>query len=410
MRENAPATVLVFNCGSSSIKYKLFSMPQRIPRAWGVVERIGQGDSLCELVTPRGPVRMRGTVGNHEEGLARIAALLTDKESGVISSFADIDACGHRVVHGGEHFTASVIIDDTVVRAIEQAADLAPLHNPPNLSGIRAAMAMAPGVVQVACFDTAFHQTLPEVAYRYPLQAQFYETYRIRRYGFHGTSHRYVSRCAAEFLGRDLRDLRLVTCHLGNGCSVAAVRGGRCVDTSLGMTPLEGLMMGTRSGDIDPAIVLYLGRKGYTFDQLDTLLNKESGLLGVSGYSNDVRDLEERARGGDAASLLALELFAYRVRKYLGAYLAVLNGCDAVVFTGGIGENAVAMRKRILEDLDFAGIVIDDVRNTRPPLPRGRISTDGSRIEVLVIASDEELAIAEDTCAVLAEYTLGTAP
>jgi len=301
------------------------------------------------------------------------------------------------VVHGGEAFTGSVNVDEKLEEVIDEYSDLAPLHNPPNLAGIREAKKMFGNIPQVACFDTAFHQTIPERAYLYALPYEMYEKYKIRRYGFHGTSHRYVARKAAAIMKRGKYEVDLITCHLGNGCSITAVKNGKSVDTSMGLTPLEGLVMGTRTGDFDPAIIFYLIRKGYKTEELDRIFNKQSGLLGVSGISNDVRDLEEKAGKGERKAKLALDIFAYRIRKYIGAYLAVLNGCDGIVFTGGIGENGVRMRKRILENLENLGIKIDDKKNEAIVGKADNIEAPDSRIKVFVIPTDEEGAIAHDT-------------
>jgi acetate kinase len=389
--------VLVFNCGSSSIKYQLFDMPKGTITAKGTVQRIGEKESSADQKAGSQEIRLKEPIADHGQGLKVIERMLTDPARGVVPSMKDIDACGHRVVHGGEDFSGSMRIDDKVVAAVERYADLAPLHNPPNLTGIRAAMAMMGDTPQVACFDTAFHQTIPPVAHLYALPYAMYEKYRIRKYGFHGTSHRWVARRAAAFLGKGKYDVDLITCHLGNGCSMAAVKAGRSVDTSMGLTPLEGLVMGTRTGDIDPAIIFYLTRKGHTPDDLDAIFNKKSGLLGVSGISNDVRTLEEKAAAGDKRAQLALDIFAYRIRKYIGAYLAVLNGCSAIVLTGGIGENGVAMRTRILEHTEKLGIVLDESRNRKALAVEAAISADTSPIPVLVIPTNEEAAIARDT-------------
>ncbi len=316
---------------------------------------------------------------------------------------SEIGACGHRVVHGGEAFTGSVIVNEELEKVIEQYSELAPLHNPPNLTGIRAVGVIMGSVPQVVCFDTAFHQSIPEVAYLYALPHEMYERYKVRRYGFHGTSHRFVARRAAELLGKGKYDVNLITCHLGNGCSITAVREGRSVDTSMGLTPLEGVVMGTRSGDVDPAVIFHLVRKGYKLEELDTIFNKRSGLLGISGVSNDVRDLEKKAAEGHEKCRLALDIFAYRIRKYIGAYMAVLNGCDAVVFTGGIGENGIAMRKRILENMENIGIRLDNYKNRAVSGREGEIHKKDSRVKLLVIPTDEEGAIARDTYEIVVE-------
>ncbi len=397
--------VLVFNCGSSSIKYQLFDMPSGRQLAGGGVSRIGEAESESSQKGERGEIRLLAPVKDHEQGLASIKAMLTDPDKGPIKTMSDIEACGHRVVHGGETFTGSVLIDDQVEAGIEAYADLAPLHNPPNLAGIREAKKMLPGVPQIACFDTAFHQTLPQTAYLYALPMAMYEQYKIRRYGFHGTSHRYVARRAAELMQRGKYEVSLITCHLGNGCSLAAVKNGKSVDTSMGLTPLQGLVMGTRSGDIDPAIVFYLHGKGYSAAQLDKLLNKESGLLGVSGLTNDEGDLEKAAVAGNERAQLALDIFAYRVRQYIGAYLAVLNGCDAIVMTGGIGERGTEMRQRILENMEDLGIILDADANARMFGKEGPIHAPTSTRKIFVIPTNEEAAIARDTCAIASGAT-----
>ncbi len=389
--------VLVFNCGSSSIKYQLFDMPDGRLLAKGGVSRIGEAESEAVQKGDRGEIRRQAPVKDHEQGLTAIREMLTDPEKGPLKTIGEIEACGHRVVHGGETFTGSVPINEKVEAAIEACADLAPLHNPPNLAGLREAKKMLPDVPQIACFDTAFHQTLPPHAYRYALPASLYEQYRIRRYGFHGTSHRYVARRAAELMGRDKYDVNLITCHLGNGCSLAAVRNGRSLDTSMGLTPLQGLVMGTRSGDIDPAIVFYLIAKGHTAAQVDKLLNKESGFLGVSGLTNDEGDLEKAAAEGHERARLALDIFAWRVKQYIGAYLAVLNGCDAVVMTGGIGERGTEMRARILEDMEDIGLTLDPEANARMVGMEGAIHASNSPRKIFVVPTNEEAAIARDT-------------
>ncbi|MCP4451867.1 MAG: acetate kinase, partial [Planctomycetes bacterium] len=317
----------------------------------------------------------------------------------------DIESVGHRVVHGGEEFTGSTVIDDAVMASIEKFCDLAPLHNPHNLVGIRAAMHKLPDAKQVACFDTAFHATIPEVAYMYALPHELYEKYRIRRYGFHGTSHRYVARRAADLLNKGKYDVNVITVHLGNGCSMAAVSKGYSVDTSMGLTPLEGLVMGTRTGDFDPAILFYLADKGYDIKQLNTLCNKKSGLLGISGKSNDMRNLGELAAKGDERAQLAIDIFCYRVRKYVGMYAAVLDGVDAVVFTGGIGENSPDVRAKICGGMTSLGIDVDPAKNQGTFGQEGNVSTDTSRAAVLVIPTNEEEAIAKDTYAIVSGAT-----
>jgi acetate kinase len=322
---------------------------------------------------------------------------LTDKDVGVIEDISQIGAVGHRVVHGGEEFTGSVVIDEKVVASIEKFADLAPLHNPLNLMGIRAAQYNLPHTRQVACFDTAFHTTIPEVAYMYALPYELYEKHRVRRYGFHGTSHRYVARRGAVLMGKGKYDINVITCHLGNGCSVTAVKKGRSIDTSMGLTPLEGVVMGTRSGDFDPAILFYLAEKGYDMKTLNDLCNKKSGLLGISGKSNDMRNLTALAEKGESRARLAIDIFCYRIKKYIGAYTAVLDTLDAVVFTGGIGENAVEVRAGICSGLSWIGIEIDQRKNSAARGKEGEISSSNSKVKVFVIPTDEEAAIAHDT-------------
>ena len=395
--------VLVINAGSSSIKYQLYQMPQEKVLAKGVVEKIGE--EIQKLVhyyngkTHKADVKAK----NHEEAMATILDILVNKEYGVIETISEIGAVGHRVVHGGEEFTGSVIIDDKVIVSIEKFADLAPLHNPPNLTGIRAAQQGLPGAKQVACFDTAFHSTIPEVAYIYALPYEIYEKYRVRRYGFHGTSHRYVARRAAEMLGRHKYGVNVITCHLGNGCSITAAKDGKSVDTSMGFTPLEGVVMGTRSGDFDPAILFYLADKGYDLKSLNALCNKKSGLLGISGISNDMRNLTELAEKGNIRAKLAIDIFCYRIKKYIGAYTAVLDKLDAIVFTGGIGENAAGLRQQACSGLSRIGVEIDTVINKKTVGKEGDISTKASAVKVLVIPTNEELAIAKDTFTIAEE-------
>jgi acetate kinase len=389
--------ILVFNCGSSSIKFKLFEMPAETLLAEGLVQRVGSSNASAALKTTKGKVEFDWSIPDYPTGFSIIKEMLLDPKQGALENLSEVEACGHRVVHGGENYGGSMRIDEDLEAGIEAVFELAPLHNPPNLTGIQQARLIFGKIPQVACFDTAFHQTIPEVAYRYALPESFYTEMQIRRYGFHGMSHQFVARKAAEMLGRHKYDVNLITCHLGNGSSLTAIRDGHSVDTSMGLTPLEGLVMGTRSGDLDPGILFYLQRKGYDADQLDKLLNKESGLLGVSGSSNDVRDLELKAEGGDAKAELALDIFAYRIRKYIGAYLAVLNRVDAIVFTGGIGENGIAMRSRILKNLDHLGIEVDESRNVNHTGIQGEFQAAGARIKLMVIPTSEELAIARDT-------------
>jgi acetate kinase len=395
--------ILVFNCGSSSIKYKLYEMPRAAVISAGSVQRIGEEMSDAVQKTGTKEIRISQKIANHAEAMIAMSTMLTDPEKGAIRSMSEIEACGHRVVHGGEKFTGSVKIDPGLIAIIEEYSELAPLHNPPNLVGIREAQKMFGDIPQVACFDTAFHTTMPEEAFLYALPYSMYEKLKIRKYGFHGTSHRYVARRAAEIMKKGKYDVNLITCHLGNGCSVAAVKNGRSVDTSMGLTPLEGLVMGTRTGDIDPAVIFHCVRKGYSPEQLDAIFNKKAGLLGVSGISNDVRILEEKAGAGSERARLALDIFAYRIRKYIGSYLAVLNGCDGIVLTGGIGENGVRMRQRVLGDMERLGIKLDARKNEKTIGNEAEIQAVDSTTRIFVIPTDEEAAIAKDTFGIATE-------
>jgi acetate kinase len=399
--------VLVVNCGSSSIKFKLYAMPEGEVLVKGLVQRIGEPEGEIALSSPSGSVTIEERVPYHAAGLRRAMELLATSDATPLSSIEEIDAVGHRVVHGGERFTGTVRIDDDVVEALEDHVELAPLHNPPNILGIRVVRELLPDVPQVAVFDTAFHQTMPPRAYLYALPREMHTELRIRRYGFHGTSHRYVAQRAAEMLGRDPADTNVITCHLGNGASIAAVRGGESVDTSMGFTPLEGLVMGTRCGDIDPAIVLYLANgPGKTLKEIDRLLNKQSGLLGLSGKSNDVRELQRLREAGDEDAAVALDVFAYRIRKYVGAYLAVLGRVDAIVFTAGVGEHQTAIRAAALEGLEPLGIALDPAKNEAAVGVEAAIGAEGSKVEVLVVPTDEEGMIARDTYALATDSTV----
>ncbi len=390
--------IMVINCGSSSIKYQLFDMTDESVIAKGLLEKIG-ADSALHHQTTSDSITIEKDVANHIEGLAWILETLVEKGRGVINDVSEISAVGHRVVHGGEEFFRSCLIDDATVEAIERFASLAPLHNPPNLDGIRAAMADLPGVPHVAVFDTAFHQTMPPKAFTYALPWELYKELGLRRYGFHGTSHRYVAMRAAEALDKAFDEVNLITCHLGNGCSITAVENGRSIDTSMGLTPLEGVVMGTRCGDIDPAITFFLAEtRGSSLDDINTLYNKQSGLLGLSGVSNDMRAVKAAADDGNEQAGLALEVYAYSVRKYIGAYKAALGRVDAVVFTGGVGENAAFMRQMIMEGLDDIGMIIDPDANSQA-IKRGDAATLESPTRILVIPTDEEKMIAEDTMA-----------
>ncbi len=389
--------VLVINAGSSSVKYYLYQMPEARILAKGQVERIAEESSTLSAFFGEKTYTAQTEVENVEEAMELILETLVRPEGGVLGDISEIGAVGHRVVHGGEEFTGSVVIDEKVIASIEKYADLAPLHNPPNLAGIRAVQRKIPDIKQVACFDTAFHATIPEVAYMYALPYSLYEEFGIRRYGFHGISHRYVARRAAAILGKGKYDINAITCHLGNGCSITAVKQGRSIDTSMGFTPLEGVPMGTRCGDLDPAILFYLEDKGYDGKQLKTLCNKESGLLGISGLSNDVRNLEELAGEGNSRAKLAIDIFCYRIKKYIGAYAAVLDSVDALVFTGGIGENAVLLRQLICTGLGQIGVQIDEAANQAATGKEMQIQTEQSRVKVIVIPTNEQAAIAKDT-------------
>ncbi|MBW2529348.1 MAG: acetate kinase [Deltaproteobacteria bacterium] len=391
--------VLVINSGSSSIKYQLLAMPAGEVIAKGLVQRIGEPEGKLEQHAGGHDVEHAEPIVDHARGLERLVQLLTEGEHGPLDSVEAIGAVGHRVVHGGEHFKESALIDDEVVRAIEDHSELAPLHNPPNLLGIQVARKLLPEVPQVAVFDTAFHQTLPPHAFRYALPKSFYADDRVRRYGFHGTSHKYVAGRAAELLGKPLDGIDLITCHLGNGASMAAIARGRVVDTTMGLTPLEGLVMGTRCGDIDPAIIFHMARaRSLSIDELDRTLNKQSGLLGISGSSNDVRELLDKSGAGDEDAALALDVYCYRIKKYVGAYLAVLGRLDALVFTAGVGENSPAVRSKVCAGLDGLGIAIDPSKND---WARGEtdVSAAGVASKVLVIPTNEEKLIATDTFA-----------
>jgi acetate kinase len=392
--------VLVINCGSSSLKYQVFDMDKQVVLAKGIVEKIRlDGSFLKYRRGQEDEIVIEAEIPNHEVAIKLVFDALTHPGYGVIKDAAEIGAVGHRVVHAGEMYASSVVIDDDVMKALRECIDLAPLHNPPNIIGIEAAQKLMPNVKHVGVFDTAFHQTMPDYAYLYALPYEYYEKYRVRRYGFHGTSHLYVSERAAALLGRPLEDLKLITCHLGNGASVTAVDGGRSVDTSMGFTPLEGLVMGTRSGDVDPAVVTFLmDKEGLTPEQMNNVLNKQSGVFGISGVSSDFRDLENAADAGNELAALAMKTFAYRVRKYIGAYAAAMGGVDAIVFTAGLGENSASMREMICEKLGFLGVAIDPEKNAVRGQERD-VSRDDARVRVLLIPTNEELMIARDTLA-----------
>lgn len=390
--------ILVINCGSSSLKYQLIDMNKEEVLAKGLVERIGiEGSIVKHTTTGKEKVVIEEPMSDHRKALQLVLNALVEPTYGAIKSMEEIGAVGHRVVHGGEKFASSVIIDDAVMGALNDCIDLAPLHNPPNIMGIEACKELMPTTPMVGVFDTAFHQTIPASNYIYPLPYELYEKYGIRRYGFHGTSHKYVSQRAAEMLGKDIKDLNIITCHLGNGASVCAVKGGKSIDTSMGFTPLEGLAMGTRSGDVDPAIIPFIMEKeGLTFDEVNDLFNKKSGVLGISGVSSDFRDIEEAIAKGDKRAELALDVFSNRVKKYIGAYAAIMCSVDVLVFTAGIGENSSSIREQICEGLECIDIRIDKELNK----VRGKeaiVSKDLTGVTILVIPTNEELMIARDT-------------
>lgn len=390
--------ILVINCGSSSVKFKVFEMPEETLVAEGNVEKIGEETGLFSYTKGNKQLfyRKQVDVKTHNEALSLIADTLVDREVGIIKDVREIKGVGHRVVHGGEGFDRSVIITEEVIKKIEEYQSLAPLHNPHNLSGIRASIKFFPESLQVAAFDTAFHTTIPPVAYLYAIPYEFYEKYRIRRYGFHGISHRYVARRAAELLGKGKYDVNVITCHLGNGCSITAVRNGRSIDTSMGLTPLEGLVMGTRSGDIDPGVIFHLiDSLKLSTKEVQDILNKKSGLLGISGVSNDFRNLLEKME--EDRVLLAIDIYSYRIKKYIGSYMAVLGRVDAIVFTGGAGERTPEVRERALSGLENFGIVLDSEKNYKNFAKEEEISTPDSKVKVFVIPTNEELRIAFDT-------------
>lgn len=394
--------ILVLNCGSSSIKYKLFDMTTKEVLAQGGIEKIGLVGSFLKLTLPNGEKKiLEKDIPEHTAGIEFILNTLVSPEYGAIKSLDEINAVGHRMVHGGECFSESVLLNKEVLDAFIACNDLAPLHNPANLKGVNAVSAILPNVPQVGVFDTAFHQTMPDYAYMYAIPYELYEKYGVRRYGFHGTSHRYVSQRVCEFLGVDPKGKKIITCHIGNGGSISAIKDGKCIDTSMGLTPLEGLVMGTRSGDIDAGAVTFIMEKeGLNATGISNLLNKKSGVLGVSGVSSDMRELEAAVAAGNPKAILAEKMYFYRIKKYIGAYAAALGGVDIILFTGGVGENQANCRSEVCEGLEFMGVKIDLEKNK----VRGEeaiISADDSKVTVAVIPTDEELMIASDTLAIL---------
>lgn len=392
--------ILVVNCGSSSLKYQVLDMTDESLICKGLVERIGiEGSILTHSKIGADKFVLEVPMKDHKDAISHVIEAIQDKEHGVITDMSEIGAVGHRVAHGGEKFAESVLITDEVLAAIEDCVELAPLHNPANILGIKACMDLMPGTPEVAAFDTAFHQSMPAESYIYSIPYKYYEQYGLRRYGFHGTSHKYVAEVAADMLDKNIEDLKIITCHLGNGASIAAVKGGRSIDTSMGFTPLAGLAMGTRSGDIDPAIISYICKKeGITVDEMNSVLNKESGVYGMSGISSDMRDIKSAAAEGNERAQLTLDVYAHKIKAFVGAYIAEMNGVDAIVFTAGIGENDPVTRANVCRDMDALGIILDPEKNeTRE---QSVISADDSKVKVLLIPTNEELMIARDTLAI----------
>jgi acetate kinase len=392
--------VLVLNCGSSSIKYQFIDTEKKFALAKGMVDRIGMaGAVLSQSRYDGNKIKISGEILDHQIAIEYVLAVLLSKNHGVINEKKDIEAVGHRVVHGGESFTGSVLITDEVISVLQENIELAPLHNPPNIKGIQAVSRILPGTPQVGVFDTAFHSQMPPSSYLYGIPYELYKKYKIRRYGFHGTSHLYVSRRAAELMNKKPEELKIITAHLGNGCSMAAVKHGISIDTTMGFTPLEGLLMGTRCGDLDPQVILYvMGKEGLSLNEAATMLNKHSGLIGISGESSDMREILAAVKDQHTRSKYAFDIFCQRIKKYIGAYTAEMGGLDALVFTGGIGENAVEVRQEVCKNLEFLGIKIDELRNTNN---EELISSDSSSIKVFRIPTNEELVIALDTAEIV---------
>ena len=395
--------ILVLNCGSSSIKYALYDMDTKTVMTSGGAERVGLDGAFVKVKLANGEKKtVMHDNPEHTEGVKFIFSLLVDPEIGVIKDLKEINAVGHRMVHGGEKFNKSVLLTDEVLKVFEECTDLAPLHNPANLKGVRAVQELMPGLPQVGVFDTAFHQTMPKEAFMYALPYDLYEKYGVRRYGFHGTSHRYVSQRVCEFLGVKPEGKKIITCHIGNGASIAAVKDGKCVDTSMGLTPLEGLIMGTRSGDVDGGALTFIEKKlGLDADGLSDLLNKKSGMLGITGVSSDMREIEKAFEEGNERAKLAFDMYFYRIRKYIGAYAAAMDGCDIIVFTAGVGENQPSLREEVCKKLTYLGVEIDVEKNKNLRGKEALISTPESKVAVCVIPTDEELMIASDTMALL---------
>ncbi len=389
--------ILVINCGSSSLKYEVYEMPEKNSIGRGVAERIGGSGSFLTQNSDKGELHIEKPMQDHKDAMEVLISALADPEKGILNKISEITGVGHRVVHGGEEYASSVVIDDGVVKAIHENIELAPLHNPANLTGIELSLRLLPNVKQVAVFDTAYHQTLPPAAYLYGLPREFYDKHKIRRYGFHGTSHRYVAAEALKLMKRSPENTNVISCHLGNGASITAIENGRSVDTSMGFTPLEGLVMGTRCGDLDPAILLYLIERGFSPAELNDVLNKQGGMLGLSGVSNDMRDISKAAAEGNKNAQEALDVYAYRIRKYIGSYAANLVKVDILVFTGGIGQHQITMRDRVCSKLANIGIVLDEEKNVENGSKMGVISKEYSPTAIVVIPTNEELQIAIDT-------------
>lgn len=397
--------VLVLNCGSSSIKYQFIDTDKQTALAKGIIERIGMNSAVLSHKRYDGDeIKIVGEILDHSIGIEYVLGVMMSKNHGVIEDKRDIEAVGHRVVHGGETFTDSVLITDEVIQVLQENIELAPLHNPPNIKGIQAVKRVLPDTPQCGVFDTAFHTKMPPKAYLYGIPFELYKRHKIRRYGFHGTSHYYVSKRAAQILNKDLKDLKIITAHLGNGCSMSAINGGISVDTTMGFTPLEGLLMGTRSGDLDPSLILYImGKEGLSLSEAGTLLNKHSGLIGISGESSDMREIQKAMNDGHKRAGYAFDIFCYRIKKYTGAYAAAMGGLDALVFTGGIGENSSKVRAAVCEGLEFLGLNIDDIKNNNS---EEIISADDSRVKIMKIPTNEELVIALDTAKIVHEIHL----
>lgn len=402
MGRNSDIKVLVINCGSSSVKFQLINMSNENILAGGIVERLGLPQSIIKFKFGDKDFTSECSTLDHKSAISEIIDGITRGQFGVLSYKSEISAVGHRVVHGAEQFTESVLITDDTIRQIEACIELAPLHNPHNLKGILVCKELLPGVPQVAVFDTAFHQTMEDYVYTYALAYKYYEKYRFRRYGFHGTSHFYVAHKAAEIVGKNISKLKIITCHLGNGASIAAVKYGKSIDTSMGFTPLEGLIMGTRCGDVDPAMVLFVMEKEHLGPhECDTLMNKESGLIGISGISSDMRDIIKAYEDGNDRARLALQMYSYRIRKYIGMYAASMNGVDIIVFTGGVGEKAVLIRSMCCTDMEYLGIDFDEEKNKNTVGTEGELSSKYSRVRVLCVPTNEELVIARDTARII---------